>query len=60
MNVWVIMGNDYPEAAFSKEVDAKAYCLHQTEANAIDMQQGTSRKIYYRAYPFTLDNIKGK
>lgn len=56
MKVWVIMGNDYPEAAFSKEDHATAYCKRKTEENTRNMEQRNSGKIYYRAYPFTLDN----
>lgn len=55
IQVWVIMGNDYPDAVFSNEAAARVYCEQKTKENDKDMVRGDSRKIYWRAYDFVLD-----
>lgn len=55
MQVWVVMSNDYPDAVFSNEAAAQAYCWQKTKENEKDMVTGNSRKIYWRAYDFVLN-----
>ena len=45
--VFVVMGNDYPDAVFDSEEKAQAYIKTQSD-------EVTGHKIYWRAYPFTL------
>lgn len=54
MQVWVIMGNDYPQAVFDNELAANLYCKTMTKVNTRDMERGDSRKVYWRAYEFPL------
>lgn len=51
MKVWVIMGNDYPDAVFDSKTEAEAYCTRKT----VSAPQ-TRRKIYWRAYEFTVQS----
>jgi hypothetical protein len=46
MEVWVVMGNDFPDAVFSTEAAADAYCA---------MQKGINSRIYWRSFDFVLD-----
>lgn len=50
--VFVIMGNDFPDAVFSQEPDAAAYVARLNSTAAI---QGYAR-IYWRHYEFPLDD----
>lgn len=47
VNVYVVMGNDYPDAVFTTQELADAYCAKQKQ---VDLMNG--RRIYWRVYPF--------
>lgn len=52
MKVWVIMGNDFPDAVFSSE---KAADKHVEKMKAeTDKRPGGTPRIYWRSYEFTL------
>lgn len=48
MRVYVVMGNDYPEAVFSTPSAAEAFC-RKKKAERED------RRIYWRDYDFVVD-----
>lgn len=48
--VWVVMGNDYPEAVFTTESKAEEFCQKMKE-----QQKGEQRRIYWRSYKFILN-----
>lgn len=52
MRVWVIMGNDYPDAVFASEEAANAYV--ETKKAEPASQGQFSPRIYWRAYDFQL------
>ena len=47
MKVYVVMGNDFPDAVYAKEADARAYCEFRKQK---DTEEG--RRIYWRVYEF--------
>lgn len=49
MKVFVVMGNDFPDAVFAKEADAEAYCESKRDGNATH-----GHRIYWRVYGFDL------
>jgi hypothetical protein len=49
MVVYVVMGNDYPDAVFKEQSAAEAYCLAKNSEN----RKG-QRRIYWRFYSFEL------
>jgi hypothetical protein len=51
-NVFVVMGNDFPDSVWSNEQVADAYVIRNQSAPNV------GRKIYWRVYDFTLD-IRG-
>lgn len=53
MRVWVVMGNDYPDAVFDNEVAANEYIR---KARTIDKVKfgDTYTRIYWRAYTFEM------
>jgi hypothetical protein len=56
MKVWVVMGNDYPDAVFSSEKAADDFIAekkreHEAKAHH---EGGAHWKIYWRAYEFDL------
>jgi hypothetical protein len=57
-HVWVIMGNDYPEAVFDNEADAEKDVAARKKLDEISRQNmvGYSSKIYWRAYKFVLQS----
>lgn len=56
VKVWVVMGNDYPDAVFTTEAAAKAYCEEQKKKS---LYPGTSTpRIYWRTYEFELRDEK--
>lgn len=60
MDVFVVMGNDYPDAAFSSEEVAEAYCQKQRDAER-ELHEKTTPggyfvgRVNWRAYKFALD-----
>lgn len=56
--VWVVMGNDYPDAVFTSETEAEAYCFQKRTLNQKHREQG-GRLIYWRTYRFALDKEVG-
>jgi hypothetical protein len=54
MKVWVVMGNDFPDAVFKSEAAAEKYCADKKAANHKDRQSGHGRMIYWRSYDFDL------
>lgn len=50
--VFVVMGNDFPDAAFSTEAAANAYVERK---KAEPRPEGSRSRIYWRAYDFVLD-----
>lgn len=57
MKVWVIMGNDYPDAVFTTKASAEAYCAQKRVDNEREVKHHTQRKIYWRAYEFTVQPL---
>jgi hypothetical protein len=53
-HVWVIMGNDYPEAVFDNEEAAEQDVEARKKLDKIEHRGMT--KIYWRAYKFTLQS----
>lgn len=49
MQVFVVMGNDYPDAVFNTEKAANDYCARRKAEN-----KPNERVIYWRAYEFTV------
>ena len=49
MSVYVVMGNDFPDAVFDNEAAAEAYCEARRAQNA---ESGT--RVYWRFYVFPL------
>lgn len=47
MNVYVVMGNDYPDSVFDSEQAAERYCEEKRRAH----KRGEPR-IYWRTYEF--------
>lgn len=54
MKVWVVTGNDYPDAIFDSEKAADDYCTLKKRENAAEQQPGYRRMIYWRSYEFEL------
>lgn len=52
MIVYVVVGNDYPDCAFSSEEVANAYVSDKTRQNLEDVKKRASRRIYWRYYSF--------
>lgn len=53
MKVWVIMGNDYPDAVALSEERADAYIKRKQEEELIRQRlSGSRQKIYWRLYEF--------
>lgn len=53
MKVYVVMSNDFPDSAFSKEEDAEAYCATQ-RAQRQDPRVSMTPLIYWKVYEFEL------
>jgi len=51
MKIYVVMGNDYPDAVFTNEVVAERYCMTK---RAEDLLLYVSPRIDWRVYPFDL------
>jgi len=52
MKIYVVMGNDYPKAAFSSEQKAEEFIAVM---KAADKKADRSGRIYWRSYEFELD-----
>jgi hypothetical protein len=53
MKVYVVMGNDFPEAVFSKEKDAEAFCAEKVGKKP---HKGLpAAHVHWRTYEFKLD-----
>lgn len=52
MKVWVVMGNDFPNAVFSSEAAADEYCARKKAEPPV--HHGNFRRIYWRTYEFEL------
>lgn len=50
--VYVIMGNDYPDAVFSDAGQADRHCEKMRER---DRKMDQRPRIYWRSYPFKVD-----
>lgn len=46
--VWVVMGNDFPDAVFSSEEKATAYCAEKKK------EPSPGARIHWRSYEFEL------
>lgn len=57
MKVWVIMGNDYPDAVFDSEEGANAFVKAKGEEDARHRDMWAQPKIYWRAYEFELRSV---
>lgn len=58
MRVFVLMGNDYPEAAIADEAAAEARAaLLNEEDKKLAAREGRGR-IYWRVYGFELDTAQ--
>lgn len=56
MKVYVVMGNDYPEAVFSRYDDAAAFIVKKQKEPRTSPYPGPG--IYWRSYSFTMDEHK--
>lgn len=56
MKVYVIMGNDYPDAVVSSQQLADEYIEAR---KVVDKALNIGPKIYWRSYEFIIDEIKG-
>lgn len=58
MTVYVVMGNDFPDAAFSTDEAATSYCrareLAEIERNNREGRRHYAR-VYWRVYKFEVD-----
>lgn len=58
MQVFVVMGNDYPDSVFLEEKAAERYCEEKRnspeEKRHRERWSGTSVRIYWRVYKFEL------
>jgi hypothetical protein len=53
--VWVLMGNDYPEAVYSSEAKAEAAISeHKEKVKKLNHKYGDAPRIYWRTYGFTV------
>lgn len=52
MKVWVIMGNDYPDAVRLTEVSANKYIEQKKKQELSEQCAGYKAHIYWRAYEF--------
>lgn len=50
MKVYVVMGNDYPDAVFDSEQAAKSFCEAKKAKNATG-----ERPIYWRYFEFEMN-----
>jgi hypothetical protein len=56
MKVYVVMGNDFPEAVFSTEIEAEKLCERRRFEEGPKPPKGYRvPRIYWRVYPFELD-----
>jgi hypothetical protein len=53
MKVYIIMGNDYPDAVFRRKDEAEAYVIMKKKDEE-ERQQLGHRMIYWRVYDFEL------
>jgi hypothetical protein len=51
VKVFVVMGNDYPDAVFSTLELAETYCKKKR-----DQHRMNSRPVNWQPYPFVVDN----
>ncbi len=51
--VWVVMGNDFPDAVFATEALASQYVVQKKELDAKRVKEHYAT-IYWRSYAFTL------
>lgn len=56
MKVWVIMGNDYPDAVFDSENAAKSYVETKQAAERVGLRRYETPRIYWRNYEFELQH----
>lgn len=54
MQVWVVMGNDYPDAVFDNEQAAVNYCATKKALNEDHQRRYGGGWIHWRANEFTL------
>ena len=54
MKVYVVMGNDFPDAVFSDAAAAERYIAGKNQ----ETKTIPSRRVYWRAYAFLLDAVK--
>lgn len=50
MRVYVVMGNDFPDAVFTSAELAQVYCA----SKAVDTRPGGITRVYWRFYDFEL------
>ncbi len=55
MMVYVIMGNDYPEAVFTDIVQAQAFADRRRDEDR-PITGRTASRVYWRVTPFELDH----
>lgn len=54
MKVWVLMGNDYPEAVFASEEAAEAEVKRRMDEQRAVKPKWAAPRIYWRTYAFDL------
>lgn len=58
MKVWVIMGNDFPDAVRLTKAEADAYVAEKQAEDAASRPAGYAARIYWRAYEFDLPGVR--
>lgn len=53
--VFVVMSNDFPDAVFSDEPKAEAYCKKRMDFQREGLKPYETPRIYYRVYDFEVD-----
>lgn len=59
MQVYVVMGNDFPDAVFDSEAAAEAYC-EARRGSGQATTWNTAARIYWRVYEFELQTATTK
>ena len=57
MKVWVVMGNDYPDAVFDSHKGAMAHIESRAQEDS-KFAKEMRPKIYWRAYEFELHSVE--
>jgi hypothetical protein len=54
MKVWVLMGNDFPEAVFADQIAAEAEVKRRMDEQRVGKPNWDTPRVYWRVYDFKL------